>query len=129
MSVVRVIYKPDNSVAIFVPAWEAKRKLETPMEYLERSFAKALSGVDRNGLPNPLKGLPYEDIDRKDMPKTDRDKWRRKAGGGVEIDLSVMTQQEKKQSLFDQIDLELEKETPDPIKILKLRTKIQKKQF
>lgn len=76
-----------------------------------------------------LVGATYEDIEESDLPIYDsntRNKWRKKIGGGVHIDHSVVTRVEKKQIVEDNLDNELAKPNPDMKKAMLLQRKLDK---
>lgn len=79
MSKVRIVYKPDKSVAIIYPAPKSRRPDETEDQWLERVFTKVMQGE--------LKGLPYDDIDKSELPQTreDRGAWEGEKGKGISI--------------------------------------------
>ncbi|MBA7648202.1 hypothetical protein ES703_55985 [subsurface metagenome] len=78
---VRVIYKPDKTVAVIHPAPKSKRKDETEEEWLERVFTKAMQGE--------LKDLSYDDIDSSELPSSreDRNAWEGEKGKGISINI------------------------------------------
>ena len=79
-----------------------------------------------------LVGATYEDINESALPKYDsatRNKWRKKAGGGVKIDNTVITKAEKIKKIEDNLDAELAKANPDAIKALKLQRKLDKREY
>lgn len=84
---VRVVYKPDKTVAIIHPAPKSKRKDETEEEWLERVFTKAMQPQKEGQQVNPLYGLPYDDIDSSELPQSreDRNAWEGEKGKGVSI--------------------------------------------
>ena len=62
MGKVRIVHKPDKSVAIIYPAPKSRRKDETEQQWLERVFVKAM-------IPHFI-GFPYDDIDSSELPQT-----------------------------------------------------------
>jgi len=66
---VRVVCRPDKTVAVIYPAPKSRRGDETEEQWLERVFTKALQGE--------LKGLPFKDIDAVELPqgRDSRDAW------------------------------------------------------
>jgi len=80
MSKVRVVYRPDKTVAIIHPAPKSRRILfEFEYEWLERVFTKTMN------LKFP--GLPYDDMDFSEIPQSreDRDAWEGEKGKGITI--------------------------------------------
>jgi len=79
MDKVRVVYKPDKSIAIIHPISKSRHPGETEKQWLDRVFAKAMSGK--------LEGLLYDDIDKSELPQSreDRDAWEGEKGKGVSI--------------------------------------------
>ncbi len=75
----RVVYKPDKTVSIILPAAKSKLANETKEQWLNRVFTKAMQGE--------LKGFPYDDIDDALLPKSyeDRDAWEGEKGVGVYV--------------------------------------------
>ena len=87
--IVRVIYHPDGKASIIIPVKE-NHTTEDFNSVMERD-------------PN-LKGLPYEDMDRSELPlnpdgtKKDRDCWVKNPNGkGVIIDQAKKAQKEQKE--------------------------------
>lgn len=78
---VRVVYKPDKTVAVVHPAPKSKRENETEEEWLERIFTKAMQ--------EELKGLPYDDIDSSELPQSreDRNAWEGEKGKGIRVNV------------------------------------------
>ena len=76
----RVIYRPDDSVVILLPA-----KDKNPQEAFEEIT---------NSIPE-LIGLPFDDIDNSELPKSDRKYWIKKEGGGVKVDQAKKAQAEQ----------------------------------
>jgi len=91
---VRVVYKPDGTVAVIHPAPKSRRPKETEAAWLARVFDKPLAPVyAKNGAGetvqvNPLHGLPFDDIDISELPQTRkyREAWRGEKGIGIVID-------------------------------------------
>ena len=100
----------------------------TDTEYLDNEESKR----QKANIPTRpmLVGATYKDMDESQLPTYDtvtRNKWKPKAGGGVEIDHSVVTRPEKRQILEDTLDAELDKPSPDIKKAMKLQRKLDKK--
>lgn len=94
MTKVRIVYKPDKSVAIIHPALKSRRPDETEEQWLDRVFTKAMRGE--------LKDLPYDDIDKSELPQTreERNAWEGEKGLGISIN------QEKAKKIKDAEELE-----------------------
>ena len=95
MGKVRVIYRPDGDVTVIHPV-RSKRPNETDDEYYEQVFTKSMQGA--------LAGLPYDDIDKSELPpdRTDRNGWERHASGkGIHVNKAKADQKknEEKQKL------------------------------
>lgn len=79
MSKCRIVYHPNRSVAIIRPAPKSKAPDETEDAWLNRVFAKAMTGA--------LSGLPYDDVDIATLPPTreNREAWEGRKGEGVTV--------------------------------------------
>lgn len=120
MALCRVFYKADGTVAVVHPVFKARRLDETEQEFLDRAYAKAEK-------ESGLTGLDFDDTDTANLPdRKDRDKWRGQKGQGVSVDQTVVTGAERRQAVEAQLDTELAKPTPDPVKALQLRRQIEK---
>ena len=77
---VRVVYRPDGTVAAIHPAPKSRREGESEAEWLARVFTKCMEGA--------LAGLPYDDIDSSELPQTRkyREAWRGSKAAGLTID-------------------------------------------
>lgn len=77
---VRVCYRPDKTVAVIHPVPGSQKPDESEEQWLERIFAKAMSHPD-------LKGLPFDDIDENDLPRSreDREAWEGEKGKGIKV--------------------------------------------
>ncbi len=79
MGNIRVVYKPDKSVAVIHPAPKSRRPDETEEQWLKRVFDKTMQPqYDKQGQQiNPLYGLPYKDVEDTELPQTreDRNAW------------------------------------------------------
>ena len=90
---VRVVYKPDKTVAVIHPAPKSRRPDETEEAWLKRVFAKAMKGE--------LEGLPYDDIEDTELPSREfRHQWRGKKGKGISLDKSVLSVTEQKKQRY-----------------------------
>ncbi len=125
MAKVRVFYRIDGGVTIRNINEKAKFAGETDTDFFDRVQAG-------KPLRPKLVGATFEDIEKTDLPVYDsatRPKWRKKAGGGVFIDNNVVTTAEKKQKIEDDLDAELAKTAPNPIAILRLQRKLDKREY
>lgn len=125
MNLVRVVYRADDTVAVIHPAIKSRRPGESDAALLIRVGQKAM---DADPL---LIGRPFEDVNKSTLPpdRTLREKWRKKQGGGVEIDHSFITKAEKRKAVEDDLDAELDKASPDPVKVLKFQRKLDKEDY
>lgn len=98
---VRIVYKPDKTVAVIHPAPKSKRKDETEEEWLERVFAKAMQGE--------LEGLPYDDIDSSELPQSreDRNAWEGEKGKGISVNTVKAEQIRKEKKKVELIEEKL----------------------
>lgn len=117
MDLCRVIYKTDGAVSVIHVAPKARRPGETDQQLLNRTATEGVRGTK-------LEGLPFDDINVKDLPPRDenRDKWRGSKGKRVKIDPSVVTHKEKRQAKEAKLDAEAGKTKPN----LKLAFKLQR---
>ena len=125
MKLCRVVYKPDGTVAVIHAALDARdvEGGETLEAFYTRAFGAAMAGTE-------LEGLPYDDIDPATLPsRTEREMWRGAKGAGVWIDTTVKTTAERRAALEAQIDAELAQASPDPVRLLKLKRKLEKGEF
>jgi uracil-DNA glycosylase len=119
MGRVRVVYKPDKTVAIIHPAPNSRQPDETEKQWLERVFKRAVEGTD-------LEGLPCDDIDPLQLPQSreDRDAWEGEKGKGVRVNqLKAAAIREQKQKREQDKNNAINKLkamglTPDEIKTL-----------
>lgn len=88
--IVRVLYKPDKTVAIIHPAPKSKRPDESEAKWLKRVFNKVMQGE--------LKGLPYDDIDSSELPQSreNRDAWEGEKGKSIYINVKKAKAQREK---------------------------------
>lgn len=120
----RIVYKPDGQVSIIHPAPNARMPKETENAFLKRVFEKTMSD-------SGFKGLPYEDVDKSTLPqdRKDRDKWRGNKESGIYVDHTIVTEQEKRQAVEDQLDAELAKDEPNSVKVIGLQRKLDKRDY
>ena len=120
MPLCRVIYKINGQISIIHPAPKARLKDESDQVFLNRVSIKACKGTE-------LEGLDYEDIDSSNLPdRKFRDKWRGDKQNGIRIDHSVITAVERKEKIEKQLDIELVKNKPDVITVIRLQRELQK---
>lgn len=83
---VRVVYKPDGSVAVIHPAPKSKEPNETEADWLNRVFVKCMEG--------DLNGLPYKDVLKATLPpnRDDRDAWEATPGQGITVNAAKVAQ-------------------------------------
>lgn len=118
---VRVFYRPDNTVAVLRVAPQACSPKEKP--------ASCLSRIAKRDCPHDDRGacLPFDDMDDSRLPdRAKRGKWRAKKGQGIKVDETIVTPEEHRASIEKELDDELSKPTPDPIKALKLQRQLDK---
>lgn len=114
---IRVFYRPDGvTITYFIT--EACQNGETETQCMDRISAQN----------EDIRNLPYDDITIDQLPqdRANRDKWRGEKGRGIWIDESLVTKNEKIEELKEKIDEELDKDNPDPSKVVKLQRKIEK---
>ena len=97
---VRVVYKPDKSVAIIHPAPKSQRIGETEEAWLKRVFSKSMVGE--------LEGLPYDDVDFSELPQSReyRNAWEGEKGKKITVNQQKAQDmaQEKQQKAQDKIN-------------------------
>lgn len=81
---VRIVYRPDKSVAVIHPAPESRRENETKEEWLKRVFDKAMTQPQ-----DRLEGLPYDDVEKSELPlsREDRNAWEGEKGSGIKVNV------------------------------------------
>lgn len=104
---VRIVYKSDKSVVVFHPAPKSRREDETEKEWLKRVFDRMMQG--------DLDGLPYDDIDKSELPQSreDRDAWEGEKGKGIHVN-TVKAEEMKK-------GIEKEKKIKDKIREMAIK--------
>jgi len=83
---VRIVYKPDGSVAVVHPASKSRRPDETEDQWLKRVFDNAMRPKYNifGQQVNPLHGMPHDDMDVSELPtREDRDAWEGMKGKGI----------------------------------------------
>jgi len=78
MNTVRIVYRPDKSVAVIYPAPNSRHKGEKKDLWLKRVFERTMTGSD-------LAGLPFDDVDKSELPQTreHRNTWTGEKGKGI----------------------------------------------
>lgn len=117
----RVVFKPDGKVSIIYPAPKSRRADESERDWLNRVLGKSMG-------QNGFVGLDFVDMDASLLPGGDREKWRRN-GNSIIVDDTVVTKAEQKKAVEDELDAELDLETPDVAKALRLQRKLDKKDY
>lgn len=117
LSKARVFYREDGGISIMQFVASSCQQGENQTQCMDRIAADDL-----------YKNLPYDDIPSDQIPKDrkDRDKWRGEKGRGIWIDNSLVTKNEKIEELKEKLDKELDNESPDPNKVIKLQRLIEK---
>ncbi len=115
----RVFFKPDGTISDLLYNWNLKKAEETNTEFMDRIMNKDFAW---------LKDYPYKDIEHSELLaiRPQRDKWRHKGDKKIFIDNTIITKAEKVEAKENALDEELAKETPDPIKALRLQREIEK---
>lgn len=112
---IRVFYKTDGLISLLYLVRKLKDG-ETEAQALDAESKKA--GLD---------ALPFDDFDPKDFPdKSKKEKWRGEKGKGIWVDESIVTPKEKRQAKEAELDAELAKDTPDPVKVIRLNRELEK---
>lgn len=116
---VRVFYKPNGGVIVLSAVMCGKD--ESPQACLERVGAKDCPRTEAKEC------LPYDDIDSSQLPdRSTRNKWRGNKATKLRVDNTVVTQSEKMANAEADLEAELEKPSPDPVKVIKLQRKLEK---
>ncbi|HDY67877.1 hypothetical protein LCGC14_2861220 [marine sediment metagenome] len=124
MAKARVFYRTDGGITVRRMNKSAKLPTETDTEYFDRTMPIETRSI--------LVGATYEDINESALPvyaSATRNKWRKKAGGGVKIDNSVVTTIEKRKKVEDDLDAELAKPAPNAIAAMRLQRKLDKREY
>ena len=116
MKKVRVIYKPDNTIAIIHPAPKSRRYDESEVAWYNRVFSDAM-----NRDPN-LTGLPYDDIPITKLPKSReaRNAWEKDSTGGIKVNKTkakrIATENRKKILIAEEKEKILDQQAIDSLK-------------
>lgn len=121
----RVLYDTNDSVMIMSPNPKVRLKDETEAEHLERFYQRHLIGHPQHS------GLSFEDMDTTALPsdRVNRDKWRKRLGGGVMVDHSVVTPAELREVDKIALQAERDKATPNMKVALDLMLKLQENNY
>lgn len=112
---IRAFYKSDGSISLLYLVRKL-REGETFEQALDEEMKKAR-----------LDHLPFDDYDPKDFPdKTKKAKWRGAKGKGIWVDESIVTPKERRQAKEAELDAELAKDNPDPVKVIRLNRELEK---
>lgn len=81
---IRIVYKPDGTVAVIHPAPKSRNPEETEDQWVERVCLKVMK---KGGMVD----LEYDDTDSSKLPSREyRDAWRGEKGEGVYVDESAI---------------------------------------
>lgn len=117
---VRVFYMPEDKVFILVANRAFCQKGETEFVCIKR-ITDRFCPRDSGG-----RCIASDIIDNSTLPpRAKRDKWRGR-GGRVWVDETVVTAAEELSAAEKELDDELAKPSPDPVKALKLQRKLEK---
>ncbi len=135
MGLARVFYRTDGGITVRRVNKKLKAKLiaEKLMQGItDTEFFDVCQNQLSTEVRPRLVGATYDDIEEADLPAYDsstRPKWKKKLGGGVEIDNTIITDAEKRVAIEKQLDDELAKQNPNPIEALKLQRKLDKREY
>lgn len=116
MKKIRIFYKPNGSIITMYPVMKCLKENESITEFLDKETIKA-----------GFKDLPYDDFSPEELPdKNMREKWKGEKGKGVWVDHSIVTVGERIKSKQDELDKELEKESPDAVKLIRINRELEK---
>lgn len=113
----RVSYRPDGGVSITHFVAEACLPEESETACMDRIYSQIEAGQ-----------YPYDDMIPDQLPKdrSQRDKWRGEKGRGIWVDASLVTKSDKRKEYQEQLDVELDEESPNASKVLRLQRLIEK---
>jgi len=113
---VRIFYRDNKSIIYMVPIFKEKKAGQTDEDFMTEQSIKA-----------KLDNVPFDDFDTKDLPdRSKMSKWRGEKGKGVWIDESIVLPAELRKAKADELDTELAKENPDPVKVIRLNRELEK---
>lgn len=118
LDIARVFYRTDGGVSIMYFNKESCNQEETKTQCMDRIM-----------ITTNENGLPFDDMSLEDVAKFDRknrDKWRGEKGKGIWIDTSLVSKREKIQEFTNELEKELDKDNPNPSKVLKLQRLVEK---
>lgn len=116
---VRVYYKPNGKVIVFQAV--ACNSGEDPQACLQRIAARDCPKDDAGAC------LPSDDMDSAQLPSREtRNQWRGNKATKLRVDASYKTQKMRIAEAQDELDSELAKQSPDPVKLIKAQHKLEK---
>lgn len=128
---VRVWHNPDGSVRVTYPNPKGRREGETEAAFFARVMATTAAKVP------DLAGLPFVDVDSSALPAREaactvcggthptRNQWRI-AAGKVKVDAAVPNPHRIHAHALRDLDAELAKDLPDPVKVIGLQRLAQR---
>jgi hypothetical protein len=121
----RILYNVDDSVMIMSPNPNVRLKGETEIEQLERFYQRHTTTHPQHS------GLSHEDMKTTALPsdRVNRAKWRKKLGGGIMIDNTIVTPAELREADKTALDVENKKAQPDMKVALDLLLKLQENKY
>lgn len=111
---IRIFYKPDNTLQHL---------------YLVRNLNEGETFEQALDAETKKIGItyPYDDYEPTALPdKSKKEKWRGQKGKGIWIDESIVTPAEKRKAKEEELDAELNKPNPDPVKVIRLNRELEK---
>lgn len=110
---VRVRFTPEGKICVYNFPWYEKKVTETNKQFMDRKYR----GIDS-----------YKDMNSSELPnRTNRDKWRwNLKDKEIYVDESIITKKEKYEAKTAELDTELKKETPDPVKVISIQREREK---
>lgn len=122
MSKVRVWYHPDGKVSVSHPDKRPEKKPDGMT--IDEWAGKQLNDVAKKA--PQFQGLDFDDVDSSTLPIRDenRNRWRGSKGQGVRVDNTVILRQDIEKDLDD----EFAKQVPNPVAVLRLQRKLDKKE-
>ena len=115
----RIFFLPNGKISETAFNWKYKNADESDKDFMDR--------ITNVHLVN-LKNYPYKDTTKDNLPdKTKRDKWRwNKKDKVIYVDDTIILKSERIEKKERLLDTELAKETPDPVKVIKLYREVEK---
>lgn len=115
--IVRVIYT-DSGFCVLKPILTAIPDGKSVEMFLQEESVKC--GLDK---------FPFDDIEHTNLPKAEMKKWRGEKGKGIWVDESIVTPKEKRKAIELELDTELAKDTPDPVKVIRINRELEKMKY